>query len=135
MMLLAVFDALFKETQKLSQSAASFDFAGFRRAFVDQDIETWLGYYAEDAEWIEYNHDNPSHSPQVTSGKAAILAHLQMIKDSKLNLAIEDEIIGPDKAAFRVWVVLSSGKRIVEHTIIHYSDGLISKMIDVEAWD
>ncbi|HEY9844464.1 MAG: nuclear transport factor 2 family protein [Candidatus Sericytochromatia bacterium] len=120
-------------SQQVSEQA--FDFAGFKRAFVNQDVEAWIDYYADDAEWIEYNHDHPSQTPQITRGRQELLAHLQMIKASKLSLTIEDEIIGPERAAFRVWVVLSSGKRIVEHTFIYYAGGRIWKMVDVEAWD
>ncbi len=46
-----------------------------------------------------------------------------------------DEVIGPDRAAFRVWVTLRDGRRIVEHVIIHYADGRITRQVDVEAWD
>lgn len=113
----------------------AFDFAGFRQAFINQDLETWIDYYAEDAEWIEYRHGLPLNAPQRVKGKAQIREHLQMIKDSNLSLIIEDEIVGPARAAFRVWVTLSSGRRIVEHTIISYSQGLIDSMVDVEAWD
>lgn len=119
----------------MPHTKSPFDFESFKRAFVAQDIEAWIAYYAEHAEWIEYNHENPPNAPQRTKGKAAILEHLRMIKDSNLTLVIEDEIIGPDKASFRVWVRLSSGKRIIEHTIIEYEGGLIGKMTDVEAWD
>lgn len=117
------------------QTVQPFDFEGFKRAFVEQDLKAWLAYYAEDAEWVEYNHFNPLDQPQRTVGKAAISEHLQMIKDSQLTLTIQDELVGPDRAAFCVWVVLSSGKRIIEHTFISYKQGLITRMVDVEAWD
>ncbi|PKL79375.1 MAG: hypothetical protein CVV27_01965 [Candidatus Melainabacteria bacterium HGW-Melainabacteria-1] len=119
----------------MSQSDAVFDFAGFKQAFVTQDIKAWIGYYAEDAQWIEHNHKQPLDRPHHVCGREAIRSHLQMIKDSNLSLAIEDEIVGPERAAFRVWVTLSSGKRIIEHTMLYYAGGLIRKMVDVEAWD
>lgn len=116
-------------------SAPAFDFEAFRQAFVAQDVNRWIEFYADDAEWIEYNHHQPLNTPERVQGKDGIREHLQMIKDSHLTLAIEDELIGPQHAAFRVWVVLSSGKRIIEHTMIYYSNGKIHRMVDVEAWD
>lgn len=116
-------------------SAPAFDFEAFKQAFVAQDIDEWIEFYADDAEWIEYNHHQPLNTPQRVSGRDEIYQHLRMIEDSRLTLAIEDELIGSQHAAFRVWVVLSSGKRIIEHTMIYYSDGKIQKMVDVEAWD
>ena len=50
-------------------------------------------------------------------------------------LEIGDEVIGPDRAAFRVWCTLPDGRRIIEHVIIHYADGKITRQVDVEAWD
>ncbi len=113
------------------QTVQLFNFEGFKRAFVELDLEAWLAYYAEDAEWIEYNHLRSLDDPQRTVGKAAISKHLQMIKDSQLTLSIQDELVGPERAAFCVWVVLSSGKRIIEHTFIRYKQGLITRMVDM----
>jgi hypothetical protein len=32
------------------------DFAGFERAFEGKDAAARAGYFADDAEWIEYRH-------------------------------------------------------------------------------
>ena len=39
--------------------SAGFPFAGYRAAFEGKDVERWLGFYAEDAEWIEYRRTDP----------------------------------------------------------------------------
>jgi ketosteroid isomerase-like protein len=113
----------------------SFDFAGFRRAFVEQDVSAWAAYFAPDGEWIEYRHANPPRSPRVMSGRQQIAEFLARVKSSNVTLEIGDEVVGPQRAAFRVWCTLPDGRRIIEHVIIHYSNGRITRQVDVEAWD
>jgi SnoaL-like domain len=113
----------------------SFDFAGFKRAFVDQNVPAWVAFFAVDGQWIEYKHTHPPRSPRVMSGRREIEEFLDRVKASNVSLEIGDEVIGPDRAAFRVWCTLADGKRIIEHVIIHYSHGKITRQVDVEAWD
>ena len=116
-------------------SVGQFDFAAFKQAFETQDLASWAGFFADDAEWIEYKHSHPPHSPRRMVGKAQIEAFLSQVKAGNVALAIEDEIVGPTRAAFRVWCTLPNGKRIIEHVILHVVDGKISRQVDVEAWD
>lgn len=112
-----------------------FDFKGFSRAFVDQDVEAWAAYFADDGRWIEYKHTNPPRSPRVMSGRKEIAGFLSSVKASNVALEIGDEVVGPERAAFRVWCTLPDGRRIIEHVIIHYVNGKIVQQVDVEAWD
>lgn len=113
----------------------TFDFEGFRRSFTEQDIERWLDYFAEDAEWVEYRHNAPPRSPNRMIGHAAIGAFLARVKASNIKLEISDEVIGDERAAFMVTCTLSDGRHIVENVIIHVTDGKITRQVDVEAWD
>jgi ketosteroid isomerase-like protein len=114
---------------------STFDFAGFKRAFMEQDVPAWAAYYAEDAQWTEYRHANPPRAPNVMRGKREIADFLARVKASNVALKIEDEVVGPARAAFRVWCDLRDGRRIVEHVIIHHANGRITRQVDVEAWD
>jgi hypothetical protein len=69
------------------------------------------------------------------NGRREIEEFLARVKSSDVSLEIGDEVIGPDRAAFRVWCTLPDGRRIIEHVIIHYADGKITRQVDVEAWD
>lgn len=117
------------------ENRGEFDFAAFKRAFVTQDVARWAGFFDSDAEWIEYKHSHPPRSPRRMAGKAQIEAFLSQVKASNIVLAIEDEVVGPTRAAFRVWCTLPNGKRIVEHVILHLAGGKITRQVDVEAWD
>ena len=120
----------------MSTSGQSFDFDAFKQAFLSQDVNKWVTFYAPDAEWIEYRHTNPPSAPNRMVGQSEIKAFLSRIKASNISIAITDEILGPTRAAFCVTCTLSDGvRRIIEHVIIHYSNGRITRQVDVEAWD
>jgi ketosteroid isomerase-like protein len=114
---------------------ANFDFAGFKRVFEAKDAAAWTGYFAEDAEWIEYRHFSPPRAPNVMKGRAAIGAFVAGVCAQPLKLQIEDEIVVAERAVFRLWVTLEDGKRIIEHIYLYFADGKITRQIDVEAWD
>jgi len=71
----------------------------------------------------------------VMKGKSEIRDFLADVKASNITLVIEDEVVGPNRAAFCVWCTFPDGKQVVENVIIHISDGKITRQVDVEAWD
>lgn len=113
----------------------AFDFDAFKRALEGQDVEAWLAFYADDAEWLEYRHDAPPRAPNRMVGKAEIGDFLRRVKGSNVHLTISDEVLGEKRSAFCLTVDLQSGKRIIENIIIHHRDGKIFRQVDVEAWD
>jgi hypothetical protein len=116
-------------------SPRQFDFRAYRRAVERKDAPLWLDFFAEDAEWIEYKPTNPPRSPRRMVGRRQIGEFLEQVKSSDVVLEIEDEVIGPTRAAFCLWCVLGDGRRIIEHVIIHLSGATITRQVDVEAWD
>lgn len=116
-------------------TASGFDFTAFKRAFESQDIEAWLSFFDNDAEWIEYRHNAPPASPNRMCGKSEIGAFLGRVKSSNVRLVLSDEVLGPTRAAFCVTCTLASGRRIIENVIVHLKSGKILRQVDVEAWD
>jgi ketosteroid isomerase-like protein len=119
----------------MSRVPAPFDFDAYRRAFTEKDLEPWLAFYAEDAEWIEYKPTAPPRAPNRMPDKRAIRAFLTEIAESDLKLSISDEVVGPGGVAFCVTCELEGGRRFIENTIATIRDGLIVRQVDVEAWD
>jgi len=113
----------------------SFDFAAFQRAFEAKDFDAWIGFYAEDAEWTEYRGHNPPRSPNVMRGRPAIARFLEQVCRAPITIRFEDEVVAGDGAAFRVWVTLADGRRIVEHVMLRTTEGKVTRQVDVEAWD
>jgi hypothetical protein len=116
-------------------SATAFDFSAFKQAFEGKDVEAWLSFFDETAEWIEYRHANPPRSPNRMRGKSAIGDFLRRVRGADVQLALSDEVIGPARAAFCVTCTLPNGNRIIENVIVHHRAGKIVRQVDVEAWD
>ena len=119
----------------MSADSPAFDFFAFRVAMESQDVSAWTGFYAEDAEWLEYKHSYPLKSPRRMSGRAEIQAFLARVATSGVDLRVSDEVVGSDRAAFCLWCRLPDDRRIIEHIIIHFRDGRITRQVDVESWD
>ncbi|MDX2059459.1 MAG: methyltransferase domain-containing protein [Gemmatimonadales bacterium] len=118
-----------------SGSTRHFDFAGFKAAFERMDTETWLDFYATDAEWVEYTAKHPPRSPRRMAGREVIARFLDRVRTANVVLRIEDEVIGRDRIAFRAWVSLPDGRRIVEHVMLTIRAGRIVRQVDVEISD
>jgi len=114
---------------------AAFDFAGFRAALEARDAGRWLPYYADDAEWLEYRDASPPRSPHVMRGREAIGAFLAEIAASRIELAISNEVLGDERAAFTITVRRADGRRMIENVIVDHRDGRIVRQLEVEAWD
>jgi hypothetical protein len=115
--------------------SASFDFAAFKLAFESKDVDAWLKFYADDAEWLEYRHNAPPRAPNRMIGKSQIGVFLQRVKKINIQLSISDEVLGEQRAAFCVRCKLQDGKEIIENVIIHIKGEKITRQTDVEAWD
>ena len=113
----------------------AFDYDGFRRAFCAKDVDAWLAFFTDDAVWIEYRHTKPPRDPKIIRGRDEIEAHLRLMAEGPLELAMSDEVLGDKRAAFRVVCTLPGGRRIIEHVIVELEDGRIARQVDVEAWD
>lgn len=115
--------------------AEAFDWGAYARAFIQMDVEQVLGFYATDAEWVEYTPDTPPRAPARMSGKGAIREFLESVAASGIGLAVSDEVVGPSRVAFTVTCDLGSGRRSIENVILTIRDGLIVRQVEVEVWD
>jgi ketosteroid isomerase-like protein len=115
--------------------SVAFDFAAYRAAFEARDVEPWLAFYAEDAQWVEYRPSDPPRSPNVMRGRAEIGAFMQRVAALPLTITLSSEVLTVDRIAFACLVTLDDGKQILEHVIADLRDGLITSHVEVEAWD
>jgi ketosteroid isomerase-like protein len=119
----------------LTGRKTGFDFPAFKDAFERKDAKRWTGFYAEDAEWIEYKPSAPPSDPVRMAGRESIAAFLASLEGSGIEISLSDEVLGGERAAFSVDVTLADGRHVFEHTILHIEDGRIARQVDVEAWD
>lgn len=119
----------------MAGQGSGFDFGAFEDAFESKDLDRWVPFYADDAEWIEYRRVSPPRAPNRMVGKAQIADFLARVCGADFGITIADEVIGADRIAFSVDCAFPDGKRIFEHVIARIEDGKISRQVDVEAWD
>jgi ketosteroid isomerase-like protein len=119
----------------MTEPKAEFDFSAFKDAFERKDAQRWAEFYAEDAQWIEYKPSAPPRNPVRMIGRERIAAFLSSLEESDIEISLSNEVLGRERAAFSVDVMLPDGKRVFEHTIVHIEDGKIARQVDVEAWD
>jgi ketosteroid isomerase-like protein len=117
----------------VTEQKIEFDFTAFKDAFERKDVEAWSEFYAEDAEWIEYKPSAPPRDPIRMLGKQRITEFFEAVAQGDLELALADEVLGPNRAAFSVTCTLPDGKRVFEHTTVQIADGKITRQVDVEA--
>jgi hypothetical protein len=110
-----------------------FDFAAFRAAVEARDVDRWMPFFADAAEWVEYRHK--ASSPRVTRGRDDIARYLDYVRRTDGELAISNEVVGDERVAFTLTATLPDGRLIVENTILDLRDGLIVRQHEVEAWD
>jgi len=85
-------------------AVCAFDFVAFRDAFLARDVDRWLSFYAPEAEWLEYRDANPPCAPNVMCGVDEIRRFLQEVAASPIKLAIENEVVDDQRAAFTLTV-------------------------------
>jgi hypothetical protein len=124
-----------KADPECGRTTRGFDYAAFKKASESQDVETWLLFFDEKAEWVEYRRNAPPASPNRMCGKSEIGACLGRVKSSNVRFELSDGVLGRTRAAFCVTCTLSSGRKVIEQVIVHLKDGKIVRQVDVEAWD
>ena len=117
----------------MTEPKPEFDFSAFKDAFKRKDARKWAEFYAEDAQWIEYKPSASPRNPVRMIGRERIAAFLSSREESDIEISLSDEVLGRERAAFSVDVILPDGKRVFEHTIVHTEDGKIAHQVDVEA--
>ena len=114
---------------------SAFDLDGFRAVVEARDVERWTAFYDADAEWIEYRHADPPRAPNVMRGHDVIRRFVEGVAAAPLRIDTGNPVLDERRAAFTLTVTREDGRRIVENVILEHRDGLVTRQIDVEAWD
>jgi hypothetical protein len=115
--------------------AERFDFASYRAAVEGKHVGSWLGFFAEQAEWREYRATNPPRSPNVVAGRPAIGPFLEGVAASPVRHELSHEVEAVGRVAYRLWATLEDGRHIIEHVLLELDGARIVSQVDVEAWD
>src|SRR5215467_2832127 len=71
----------------------TFDFASFKAAFERRDLARWAAFYADDAEWIEYQPSLSSREPRRMRGKRQIGDFLRWVSRAEIDVHLSDEVV------------------------------------------
>ncbi|MGZ4653418.1 nuclear transport factor 2 family protein [Oryzihumus sp.] len=114
----------------------TFDLQGFTAAVRAKDADRWSDYFDEDAEWLEFRHDQPPSHPHRMQGNIAIHAGLRSVCAGDYGMEVEDTAMSGSNVWFRLVLTRPDGSRVLEHVHLALADnGLIHRQTDVEAWD
>ena len=114
---------------------SGFDFPAYKAAFQARDVDRWLEFYADDADWFEFRADHPPRAPHHMHGREQIGAFLRQLADAPMEMALTNEVLAAERSAFTLTVTFGEGGRILGNVIIEHCDGRIVRQTDVEARD
>jgi nuclear transport factor 2 (NTF2) superfamily protein len=118
-----------------TQSPGGLDFETLRRAIEGRDVETLVGFYADDAEIQTVNKNATPSSPRVSRGKEEISEYLRDVYGREMTHRVEDEVVGENRVAFHEACEYPDGTRVLGAETLELRDGMIVRHVNVEAWD
>jgi ketosteroid isomerase-like protein len=119
-----------------TQDHTTFDLAGMRDALHAWDVDRLIGYYADDVEFSQIDHQTPPSAPQVVRGRDAVEQMFRRVAASGIRTRIVDVIAGEGRYALAIECTYPEGAgRVYDHTFIDLRDGLVVRQAAVAAWD
>jgi ketosteroid isomerase-like protein len=113
----------------------SFDFAGLKRALEESDADLLMRLYADDAEMVIVDRNQPPSTPMRLTGKDKIETFWRDICGRAMRHSIGDEVVGPDRVAFVEQCTYPDGCRVMAAMTLTLRDGRIARHLTVQAWD
>jgi hypothetical protein len=119
----------------VTEQKTGFDFEAMRRAIEGLDADALIALYADDVEMITVNKSATPSSPQVRRGKEEIAEFLRDVCGRAMTHRVENEVVGEDRVAFNEECEYPDGVKVLAATTLELRDGMISRQVNVEAWD
>jgi hypothetical protein len=117
-------------------SHTTFDLEALRRGIEQREADALAALFAEEAELIEIDRDNPPARPRAFRGRDAIAAHLRDICERDMTHRLERPVVADDRVAYTEACRYADGTAVVcmatadldaEHRIV--------RQVAVTAWD
>jgi nuclear transport factor 2 (NTF2) superfamily protein len=118
--------------QKIS---GGLDFEALRRAEEEHDLDSMLGFYADDAQISIVNRSTPPSSPFELHGKEEIAEYMRDVFSREMTHRVEQEVIGENRVAFNVACEYPDRTRVLAAENLEVRDGKIVRQVEVVAWD
>ena len=99
------------------------DLVALRRAIELRDLDTMLGFYAQDAQVRVLNGDIPQSPPFELRGKAEIAGYLRTLCDGDTTRRVGNGVANEKRIAFSETCEYPNETRIVVHTTLELMAG------------
>jgi hypothetical protein len=116
-------------------TSRSFDLEALRRAYEEWDVDALLVLYADEAELIQIDRDNPPSAPRVRHGKEVFRGMFEHCVAAGVRASVENAVAGEDRAAATVTCEFPGGRKVVANGIFELEDGRIVRELDVLSGD
>ena len=113
----------------------TFDLAAYKRAFESWDLDVLLSLYADDAELVQIDRDNPPSAPRVRHGKDVFRGMFEHCAAAGVTPTVENTLTGDGVAAATITCDFPGGRRVMANSILEIEDGLIVRERDILAGD
>ncbi|HEU4657032.1 MAG TPA: nuclear transport factor 2 family protein [Capillimicrobium sp.] len=115
--------------------AARFDLDTLRRAVHDGDVEAMLALYADDAEIVVFDLNNPPSDPTTIEGRSRIGAMLADVFSRDMAHEVRHAITDGACAAYDIACRYGDGTRVVAHSMVEPRGGRIAHEEMIQVWD
>ena len=117
------------------QATRTFDWPAFRRAYERFDIDAVRRLMAADVVYTEIDSRTPPSAPHVIEGLDELVEHIEGAAKLGLETRVYDEVVGDGRIAFSAECRYPDGSLVVGMATLHVEDGLVKRMIAVQAFD
>ncbi len=111
------------------------DTEALRRAHEGHDWELLASLYAEDAESLTVDRNNPPSRPRTIRGQAQIREFWQEVMSRDKSDTVQNLVAGEDVIAFQVACLYPDGTRVLAAHTLELAGGKIARESLVQAWD
>jgi SnoaL-like domain len=109
--------------------------AALKRAVEGRDAVALAGMYAEEAEMLVIDRDNPPSNPRRLTGRAAIAGYFGDVCGRDMTHMIENGIAVGNRLAFTQSCTYPDGTKVFCSAMIDLKGGKIAQQTVVQAWD
>ena len=106
-----------------------------RSGYSHRDAAQLAGAYADDAEYIIVNRNNPPKKRLVLRGREAIRRMFEDLCAREMTHQLAQTMVGEDSIAFSTLCQYPDGCQVVALNMATLKDGLIVREFSVDCWD
>jgi hypothetical protein len=116
-------------------TTTAIDVDAIRRAHADHDAELLTSLYADTAESITVDANNPPSRPRVLRGREEIARHWEDVMSRGMTHEVQRVVRGDDSLAYQVACRYDDGTRVLATGVCELEGGKIARETIVQAWD